>query len=150
MVPSLGPRTRVHNLNGMLIGSAISAQLTAEYPYYWQHCAQRNTPIFNLLRGRFRGFSARRGDTLHRWGEIWHAKFHPHRCNDKGIGPPKLKFLLKFDQNVEYKRPTGAYPLSDLHKICSIWTPFHDALAVKISLDLLKVLWSYGDFKLTS
>jgi len=31
-------------------------------------------------------------------GEIWHgggdrAKFQPHRCNNKGIGPPKLKFL---------------------------------------------------------
>jgi len=34
-------------------------------------------------------------------GEIWHgglhAKIHPHRCNDTGIGPPKLKFLLRFD-----------------------------------------------------
>jgi len=35
-------------------------------------------PVFNLLRGRFWGFPPRRGDTLHRWGEIWHgAKFHP-------------------------------------------------------------------------
>ena len=58
-------------------------------------------------------------------GEIWHgggdrrglhAKFHPHRCNDKGVGPPKLKFLLRFDRNVEYKRPAGAYPLRDFHK----------------------------------
>ena len=95
------------------------------------------------------------------WGEIWHgegdrsfgpllhAKFHLHRCNDKGMGPKKLKFLLKFDQNVEYKRPT--YPLRDFHKICSICklTPFHDALAVKTSLDLLRRLWSYGGFKLT-
>jgi len=31
------------------------------------------------------------------------AKFHPHRCNDKGIGPQKLKFLLRFDHNSEYK-----------------------------------------------
>ena len=22
------------------------------------------------------------------------AKFNPHRCNDKGVGPQKLKFLL--------------------------------------------------------
>jgi len=33
-------------------------------------------------------------------GEIWHsllhAKFHTHQCNDKGIGPQKLKILLKF------------------------------------------------------
>jgi len=43
------------------------------------------------------------------------AKFHHHRCNDKGVGPPKLKFLLRFDQNVEYKRPAGAYPLRDFH-----------------------------------
>ena len=33
-------------------------------------------------------------------GEIWHegpllhAKFYPHRYNDKGVGPQKLKFLL--------------------------------------------------------
>jgi len=74
-------------------------------------------PVFNLLRGRFWGFSPRRGDTLHRWG--WnlarrlHAKFHPHRCNDRSAGPQKLKFLLRFDRNVEYKRPAGAYPLRD-------------------------------------
>jgi len=76
------------------------------------------------------------------------AKFHPHRCNDKGVGPQKLKFLLRFDQNVEYKRPAGAYPLLDCHKICRISTPFQDALDFKISLDLLKGLWSYGGFKL--
>ena len=55
-------------------------------------------------------------------GEIWHpllhAKFHQYRCNDKGVGPQKLKFLLRFDQNVEYKRPAGAYPLRDFPKIC--------------------------------
>jgi len=58
----------------------------------------------------------------------------PHRCNDKGIGPLKLKFLLIFGQNVEYKRPAGAYPLCDFHKICRICTSFQDALAVKVSL----------------
>ena len=74
-------------------------------------------------------------------GEIWHllhAKFHPHRFNDKGVGPPKLKFLLRFDRNVEYKRPVGAYPLRDFQKICRVWTPFQVALGVKIWLDLLK------------
>jgi len=74
------------------------------------------------------------------------AKFHPHRCNDKGVGPPKLKFLLRFDRNVEYKRPTGAYPLRNFYKICRVCTPFQDALGVL--LDLLKGLWSYGGFKL--
>jgi len=73
-------------------------------------------------------------------GEIWHersplphAKFHPHRCNDKGVGPQKPKFLLRFDQNVEYKRPAGAYPVRDFHKICRVCsTSCQDALAVKI------------------
>ena len=58
-------------------------------------------------------------------GEIWHgggcAKLHPHQCNGYGIGHPKLKFLLGFDQNVEYKRPTGAYPSCNFHKICSLY-----------------------------
>jgi len=32
---------------------------------------------------------------------------------------PKLKFLLRFDENVEYKRPTGAYPLCDFTKFAA-------------------------------
>ena len=70
-----------------------------------------------------------------------HAKFDPHRCNDKGVGPQALKFLLRFDQNVEYKRPAGAIPLCDFHKICRVCIPFQDVLAIKIWLDLLKALW---------
>ena len=38
--------------------------------------------------------------------------------------------------------------LHDFHKICRICTTFQVALAVKISLDLLKGLWSYVGFKL--
>jgi len=56
--------------------------------------------------------------------------FTPHRCNNKGVGPPKLKFLLRFDQTVEYKRPAGAYPLRDFHKLCTVCTSFQDALGV--------------------
>jgi len=52
------------------------------------------------------------------------AKFHSHRRNDNGIGPPKLKFLLIFDQNVEYKRPAEVYPLRDFYKICRMCTSF--------------------------
>jgi len=77
------------------------------------------------------------------------AKFHPHWCNDKGIGPPKLKLLLRFDQNVEYKRLAAAYALRNFHKICRLCTPFQDASGFKSSLDLLKGLWSYRGFKLT-
>jgi len=83
------------------------------------------------------------------WGEVWHVpNFTPNRCNYKGVGPPKLKFLLRFDQNVEYKRPAAAYPLRDFHKICRVCTPFQAALAVKIWLDVFEGLWSYGGFKL--
>jgi len=40
-------------------------------------------------------------------GPVLHAKFHLHQCND-GCRPQKLKFLLRFDRHVEYKRPAGA------------------------------------------
>ena len=120
--------------------------------------------LFNLLRGRFWGFLPHRCNVSPRhvapmgvkfgteegtFGPLLRAKFHPHLCNDKGIGPLKLKFLLIFGQNVEYKRPAGAYPLCDFHKICRICTSFQDALAVKVSLNFLKGLWSYGRFNLT-
>ena len=71
-----------------------------------------------------------------KFGMLLHAKFHPHRCNDNGIGPPKLKFLLRLDQNVEYKRPAGTYLLRDFHKICRICTPFQDALAVNREIEI--------------
>jgi len=88
------------------------------------------------------------GEIWHGGGDLRYAKFHPYRCNDKGVGPPKLKFLLRLDRNVEYKRTAGACPLHDFHKICTVCTAFEDALGVKILLDLLKALWSYGGFKL--
>ena len=86
-------------------------------------------------------------------GEILHGgpppcQISPHRYNNKGVGPQKLKFLLRFNRNVEYKRPAGAYLLRDFHKICRVCTSFQDALGVKILLDLLNGLWSYGGFKL--
>jgi len=44
----------------------------------------------------------------------------------------------------EYKRTAWTYTLCDFHKICRVCTPFQDALAVKIWMDLLKGLQSYG------
>jgi len=58
-----------------------------------------------------------------RVGPLLHAKLHPHRCNDNGIGPPKLKFLLRCDQTVEYKRPAGAYPLNTIFKKFAEFVP---------------------------
>jgi len=91
------------------------------------------------------------GEIWHGGGDLWSpppCQISPHRYNGKGVGPPKLKFLLRFDRNVEYKRPAEAYPLRDFYKICKICTSFQVALGVKIWLDLLKGLWSYGCFKL--
>jgi len=72
-------------------------QIIQFWYFYWQHCAKRKAPVFNLLRGRFWDFSPRMGDTLHRWGKfgkeegafgpLLHAKFHPDRCSGNGIGP---------------------------------------------------------------
>jgi len=111
----------------------------------------------------FEAFRPGRGYTLHRWGwnlawkrgpkvpssigPLLHAKFHPIGATTR-VYPQKLKFLLRFDQNVEYKRPAGAYPLRDFHKICKVCTTFQDKLGVKIWLDLLEGLWSYGGFNL--
>jgi len=118
---------------------------------YRKHCAKCKAPVFNLLRGWFRGFSPH-GRHIAPMGVNLApppCQFSPASVQRLGYISPKLKFLLRFDQNVEYKCPAGAYPLRDFHKICRICTPFQDALAVKISLDLLKGLWSYGGFKLT-
>jgi len=81
--------------------------------YYRPHCAQRKSSVFSLL-------SRPAGPTrCTDGGEIWHgggtegllqAKFHPHRCNDKGAESQKLKFLLRFNQNV--------------HIPCAIFTKF--------------------------
>jgi len=82
--------------------------------FYRQHCEQRNAPVFNLLRGHFEVFRPAGATCCTDGGEIWHGtpcQISPHWCNDKGIGPPQLKFLLGFDHNVEYKRHAGAYPL---------------------------------------
>jgi len=69
------------------------------------------------------------------WGEIWRGG------RDFRYRSPKTEILLRFYQNVEYKRPTGAYPLRDFQKNCRVCTPFQYELAVKISLDLLKGLY---------
>jgi len=49
---------------------------------------------------------------------------------------------------MKYKRPTEACAIRYFQEICTICTSFHDALAVTVSLHLLKGLWSSGDIKL--
>jgi len=87
-------------------------------------------------------------------GKIWRGvpssmpNFTPIGAKTRATGPQKLKFLLRFDQYVEHKRPADAYPVRNFHKICRVCTSFQDALACKTLLDLLKGSWSYGGFKL--
>ena len=122
-------------------------------------------PVFNLVRPIVRIFALHwghvvpmgvkfgteegtEGPLLGGRDPLLRAKFQPYQCNGNGVGPPKLKFLRRFDRNVEYTRPAGSYPLRDFHKIFRLCTAFQDALDVKILLDLLKGLWSYGGFNL--
>jgi len=107
----------------------------------------RKAPVFKLTqRPILRFFGPQEQHVAPMGGEIWPGEGPSSMPNyipsvqRQGYTTPKLKFLLRFDQNVEYKRPTGAYPLRNYHKICRVCTPFQDALAVKISLDLLKGL----------
>ena len=44
--------------------------------------------------------------------------------------------------------PQGRILCAIFKKNCRVCTPFQDALGVKIWLDLLEELWSYGGFKL--
>jgi len=46
------------------------------------------------------------------------CQISPPSVQRLGYRTPKTEILLRFDQNVEYKRPAGAYPLRDFHKIC--------------------------------
>jgi len=67
----------------------------------WLPVSQSKAAVLKLLTGQFWGFLPHRGDTLHQWEwylALLHAKFHPHWCNNKGIGAPKVKFLLRFNQ----------------------------------------------------
>ena len=80
-----------------------------------------NLPVFSLLRGRFWVFSPR---TLHRWGwnfapegPLLRAKFHPHRCNGKGVGPQNLNFYSDLTEMWNINAPQGHIP-------CAIFTKF--------------------------
>ena len=96
-----------------------------------------NLPVFNLLRPILRFFAPQGRHVAPmgvKFGTEEGTKFGTG-CNDKGVGPPKLKFLLRLDRNMEYKRPAGAYPLRDFHKIRKVCTSCQDALGVQILLD---------------
>ena len=76
------------------------------------------------------------GEILHEGGDP-PCQISPPSVQREGYRTPKLKFLLRVDQNVEYKRP---YPLRDFQEFCRICNEFQNALAVEIWMDLLKGL----------
>jgi len=120
--------------------------------YYQQHCAQhRYLSYSNADFEVFRPAGATRctdGVKFRAEGTPSTVPNFTPSMQQQGYTTPKVKFLLRFDQNVKYKRPAGAYPLRNFHKICRVCTLFQDASAAKISLDMLKGLWSYPRFKL--
>jgi len=59
------------------------------------------------------------------------------------FSPRRGNTLHRWGWNLAWRRG----PLRDFHKICIVCTAFQDALAVKIWLDMLEGLWSYGGFK---
>jgi len=107
--------------------------------HYRQHGVQRNATVFNLLRGQFLGFSSSRGDTLHRWG--WnlaqrrvHAKFHPHRCNNKSIGPQNWNFYWDLIKMWNMNAMQGYIP-------CAIFTKFAEFVPRFRTRYVLKFSW---------
>ena len=127
---------------------------------YRQHCAQRKSAGIQFTQRPILRFFAPQGRHVAPMGVKFGmeegtfrrspppCQISPPSVQRQGCSTPQNWNFYTFDQNVEYKRPAGAYPLRDFPKICKIWTPFQDALGVKIWLDLPKGLWSYGGFKL--
>jgi len=50
-------------------------------------------------------------------------------CKNPTTTTKAENFLLRFDQNVEHKRPAGAYPLRDFHNFCTVCIPLHARFA---------------------
>jgi len=79
-----------------------------------------------------------------------HAKFGGARISPAAGVAKNVEFLPAALRTAQIRRYL-VYSEADFevfHKICRLCTSFQDALGVKIWLDLLKGLWSYGCFKL--
>ena len=83
--------------------------------------------------------------------EIWHGGppclISPHQCNDKGIEPKNWNFYWNLIKMWNINAPQGRIPCAIFTEFKDFvvrrfknCTPFHVALAVKISLDVLKGL----------
>ena len=71
--------------------------------------AAQSAGISVTLAGDFEVFLPAGATRCTDWGEIWRGgvdrrsttprQIYPNRCRGGGVGPPKLKILLKFCQN---------------------------------------------------
>ena len=109
---ALSPQTRPVKTNriGLCIAAfdGVSDRPRPCCSCYRQHRAQRKSAGISFTQRPILRFFAPQGRHVAPMGvkfgmedgsegHLLHATFHPHRCNDKGVGPPKLKFLLRFD-----------------------------------------------------
>jgi len=51
-------------------------------------------------------------------GSLLHAKFHPHRCNDKGVGPQNSNFYSDLTEMWNINAPQGRIPCAIFTIIC--------------------------------
>ena len=108
-------------------------------------------PVFNLLRGRFWGFSPRRGNMLHWWG--WNLarmrgplvpNFTPISAMTRVWDPKNWNFCSDLTKMWNINTPQGRIPCTIFTKFAEFVPPIQDALAVKIWLDLLGVMELWG------
>jgi len=67
------------------------------------------------------------GEIWHRGGALGpllHAKFHPHRCNDNGVGPKNWNFYSDLTKMWNINASQGRIPCAIFDKICRLCTPF--------------------------
>ena len=132
---------RLYRVNGVYIRGDKDIFIDVSYcsdgrrPQWSTH--SRRLTFSSLCRRLFTGSIARSANlpvfSLLR-GQFW------------GFSPRRGDTLHRWGWNLAWRR--GPYPLRDFHKIWRVCSTFQDALGVKIWLDLLKGLWSYGSFKL--
>jgi len=138
----------VYSYSYMLCIISYFPYLAFAHPLYiacvviiWRHRVNQNLCVVShlLITGSI-ARSTKRQYISYSEGDF--EVFHPLEQRDW------MKILLKFDQTSEYKRPTGAYPLHNFHKICRVYISVSRFVSfpVKIWMDLIKGLWSYGGF----
>ena len=119
--------------------------------YYRQHCTQRITVVFRLLRGDFEVFLPTGVTRCTDWGEIWRGRvdssmpnFTPHSAW-VGYEATKLIILPNF---WHINAPHDRIPLAIFSQIFTLCGQLHVHSCVKIRVDSLKGFQSYQGLSL--